>query len=256
MREDVTERRLNEVGHEGGFSSFGTSARARPGKTITKTELRVYDAVPVEGLHIGRWSKALLYAPAIKHLAYSKPDRAALIKLLKRGLLRIEHESDTGEEYLVRVTSNPRRNSRETAREKKWRTWWSAEARKHSFVPGPGGQQCDICGARERAPIHTLRNSRRARVTAKGRRARPRKRNPLPRGAELRDTFTLSSLKAVRRGGRVEKVWYQDARDSKHYYHDFESEHGAIMYLCESAALGKCVLIVSGDLSTPLWENA
>lgn len=110
----------------------------------------------------------------------------------------------------------------------------------------------------ERARVRPARNRApsRARVTAKGRRARPRKRNPLPRGSELRDTFTLSSLKAVKRGGRAEKIWYQDARDNKHYYHDFESEHGAIMYLCESAALGKCVLIVSGDLSTPLWENA
>jgi hypothetical protein len=94
-----------------------------------------------------------------------------------------------------------------------------------------------------------------AKVNARGRRAIP-KRNPLPRGRQLRDSFTLSTLRAVRQGGRVEKVWYEDARDGQHYYHDFDGEQGAIMYLCESAAVGKCVLIVPGDLSTPQWEDA
>lgn len=91
----------------------------------------------------------------------------------------------------------------------------------------------------------------RPKITARGRR-----RNPIPKGRALRETFTLSTLKAVRNGGRVEKIWYEDARDLKHYYHDFDGEQGAIMYLCESAAVGKCVLIVSGDLATPLWEDA
>jgi ribosomal protein L13E len=94
-----------------------------------------------------------------------------------------------------------------------------------------------------------------AKVNARRRRA-VSKRNPLPKGKVLRESFTLSTLRAVRQGGRVEKVWYEDARDGQHYYHDFDGEQGAIMYLCESAAVGKCVLIVAGDLSTPLWEDA
>lgn len=91
----------------------------------------------------------------------------------------------------------------------------------------------------------------RPKITARG-----RKRNAAPKGRALRETFTLSTLRAVRNGGRVEKIWYEDARDLQHYYHDFDGEQGAIMYLCESAAVGKCVLIVSGDLATPLWEDA
>ena len=100
------------------------------------------------------------------------------------------------------------------------------------------------------------RKAQRARVTARGRRA-TRKRNPIPRGRPLGDkSFTLSTLRAVKQGGRAEKIWYEDARDGKHYYHDFDGAQGAVMYLCESAAVGKCVLIISGDLATPLWEDA
>lgn len=95
--------------------------------------------------------------------------------------------------------------------------------------------------------------ARRARVSARGRRAR----NPKPRGTSLgeRGSFTLSTLRAVKRGGIVERIWYKDARDGLHYYHDFDNPNGDVMYLCESAAVGKCILIVSGDLATPLWEN-
>ena len=114
-------------------------------------------------------------------------------------------------------------------------------------------------GAREMIDgLFPQRNpARKAKVSARGRRATSRRsRNPLPKGRALRESFTLSTLRAVRQGGRVEKVWYEDARDGQHYYHDFDGEQGAIMYLCESAAVGKCVLIVPGDLSTPLWEDA
>lgn len=117
-REDVTARRLGEVGHEGLYVAMGKSMKATPGARITKTERAVFDKVPPDGLHIGRVSKALLYAPEIKHLAYSKPERAALIKLLKRGLLRVERDRSTDEEYLVRVSpaQNPPRRRRNVRR--------------------------------------------------------------------------------------------------------------------------------------------
>jgi hypothetical protein len=292
------------VGHEGGFVAFGESVRAKPGAKITKTESKVYAAVPADGLPIGRVSKALLYAPEIRHLAYTKPDRAALIKLLKRGALRIERDTGTDQEYLVRTAQENPPRGRHTAvspgtlpvvrrggrapytypytyivynagtgahtvfyaratllRALAKMADGSTVRLSHYGAPvllGPksgtwvkrGGVLAPQYANRVRRPRPRVRASR-PKISARG-----RKRNPIPKGRELRESFTLSTLKALRNGGRVEKILYEDARDRKHYYHDFEGEQGAIMYLCESAAVGKCVLIVSGDLATPLWEDA
>lgn len=90
------------------------------------------------------------------------------------------------------------------------------------------------------------------RITARGRR-----RNRGPRGkAESVSLggFETHAITVRKEGGFVQKIFYEDARDRESYYHDFR-DLGAILYLCDSAVFGKCVLIVSAD-DLPLWENA
>jgi len=95
-----------------------------------------------------------------------------------------------------------------------------------------------------------------ARLVKKRRSARRMgsRRNPLPRGRELVKGGFSDSIKVIRSGGWVEQMRYQDNNDRQHYYHDFE-DLGALLFLCESAAFGKCILVVSSD-EKPLWEPA
>lgn len=93
-REDVTERRLAET--------YSAHSRIAVGPSVTATERAILSKLPQE-LAIGFVSKALLYAPAVKAIAYTKPERQALFKLLKRGLLRVERDRTRDMEYLTKV---------------------------------------------------------------------------------------------------------------------------------------------------------
>lgn len=93
-REDVTEHRMAET-----YSAY---ASAPIGAAVTATEQTLLAKLPAE-LEIGFVSKALLYSPAIRHVAYSKPERTALFKLLKRGLLRVERDRTRDMEYLTKT---------------------------------------------------------------------------------------------------------------------------------------------------------
>lgn len=114
-----------------------------------------------------------------------------------------------------------------------------------------------------RAAYQNLRPRQRVRrnpVKRIGRRALAyggkRKRNPSrpPRGASMVSKLTELDLKVRRAGGYVEQMKYQDADDYQRYVHDF-GDLSAFMYLCDSV-LGRCIVIVPGDASTPLWELA
>jgi hypothetical protein len=156
------------------------------------------------------------------------------------GYVRIQHSRKTKKWYLVNDTYTATLGVYDTKK---------AAQDDAQREPLRNARRRRVATAYRRAGVRV------AKVNARGRRAR--KRNPIPRGRSLGEqSFTLSTLRAVKQGGRAERIWYEDARDGKHYYHDFDGAQGAVMYLCESAAVGKCILIVSGDLATPLWENA
>lgn len=97
-REDITEQRLAET------YSFHHSIK--PGCKITATEATVLEHLPME-LEIGKWSKALVYAPAIRQHVLTKPEHGSLFKLIKRGLIRVERDRRTDVEYLVKVDNQP-----------------------------------------------------------------------------------------------------------------------------------------------------
>lgn len=121
------------------------------------------------------------------------------------------------------------------------------------------GSESDVDSAKRTIDFLTSEGNpvpKRARFSARGRRATSRKPNRAPRGTALHAGGFEAVVRVVKSGGWAEKIWYEDANDRKHYYHDFESVPGATMYLCDSQAFGKCVLIASGDVDIPLWENA
>lgn len=89
------------------------------------------------------------------------------------------------------------------------------------------------------------------------RKARAFVKNPgrLPRGRAVRETVTVPLTgKIVRAGGFVEQMKYEDADDRKRYVHDF-GDLQALLYLVDSVAFGRCILVVSAD-DKPLWEPA
>lgn len=83
--------------------------------------------------------------------------------------------------------------------------------------------------------------------------SRRARRNKMTRGAPT--TLVGKSLGAEvwRFGGYVSQIKYEDATDNKAYYHDFEGDLNAAMYLVNTH-LGRSILIVPGDGQTPLWE--
>lgn len=147
--------------------------------------------------------------------------------------------------------------SYETAREAKWRKYWSATPTKHAFKPGPGGQLCDVCGTRDYAPIHNVAgNPRRARSIAV-RQAMKRRRNPTrpkSRAPSIQKKYntTVNALHVEYFQGYAEDIRYLRGADGKPYSHVVETD-SAELYLCEHATYGKCLLIVDPSGKTPLW---
>jgi hypothetical protein len=114
-------------------------------------------------------------------------------------------------------------------------------------------------GAREMIDgLFPKRNTMATRKVTKRRRRSARqvgsRRNPLPRGKSLRTGSFKDTLTVIRAGGFVEQIKYSDANDRQRYFHDFE-DLGAQLFLCDSVAFGKCILVVSSD-EKPLWEPA
>jgi len=95
MTEDVTDSRLNEV--------WSWSDKIRPPAKMTATESELLARLP-DSTDIGNWHMALQYSPVIRRLCLYHRERIALVKLLKRGKLRIVREYCSGRELLVKVS--------------------------------------------------------------------------------------------------------------------------------------------------------
>jgi len=93
--EDVTQQRLDEV--------WSWTGKILPAPKMSATEAALLARIP-EATDIGFWSKSLSYSPVIRHLCYNKPEHTALVKLLKRGALKILREYGPDRETLVKVS--------------------------------------------------------------------------------------------------------------------------------------------------------
>lgn len=83
--------------------------------------------------------------------------------------------------------------------------------------------------------------------------SRRARRNKMTRGIPTTMVGKSLGVEVWRIGGYVSQMKYEDATDHKAYYHDFEGDFNAAMYLVNTH-LGRSILIVPGDGQTPLWE--
>lgn len=91
---DITSKLIEEMDvHQ--YPETRKVAQAAPAKMMSATEKAVLDKLPSE-LSIGKYSKPLLFSPKLPKL--SKPEHAALIKLVRRGDLRV---MEVGNDYVL-----------------------------------------------------------------------------------------------------------------------------------------------------------
>ena len=183
-REDVTARRMQEANAD----------RVKIGPSLTATERALLDKLPPE-LEIGFISKALLYAPAIRHAAYTKPERTALFKLLKRGLLRVERDRRRDMEYLVKVQSAQYQDAE--------RSGLLAQRYSEALAKGATGQQ-----AIESARRSVMTRKLNPKVTVFHANPKGRRVIPFSGGSVLQST-------------RVFEIAYKHVQDGDDYIHKF-----------------------------------
>ena len=101
---DVTTLRLAEIDSMSNWmGDKPVRWTCKPGNApLTKTERAVMMRIPADGVSLGWVSKALAYAPAVRHTFPSKNDRRALYGLLARGVLRVDRSMNPDNETIIR----------------------------------------------------------------------------------------------------------------------------------------------------------